>query len=308
MAELLLYLALLIVGLFFLIKSSVIFTDSSKQIGKALRMPQFIIGLTIVALGTSTPELIVGLVSTLRNQTSIVVGTVIGSNIANILLILGISAIVAKTLTVQSKNYSIDIFFFASSALLLSVFMLDTKISLLEVIISLSLLIVYLYYDQRKVREIEKDKELKPLKAKYFLTLGLSILVLYFSAELVVKAITSISTALGISQAIVAVSSIAIGTSLPELTVTINAILQKNQALAVGNIVGSNIFNTLLVVGVAGLFKPLTVEPVMITIGIPFLLLSTLLFMTVFFMRQIKRWHGIMFLAIYAFFLVLLYF
>jgi len=309
---------LFIMSLAVLLKSADYFTTTAEKIGIHFKMPPFIIGVTIIAFGTSLPEVATSIASVLSNSSEIVIGNVVGSNLANILLILGITAIVGKHLVVDKDIIKIDLPILLGSTILLFLITLDGKITYIDGSLSLLILISYLLYNVRAGRKLE-DKELKELskkkkeerekkakerlKIKYPLILLGSGIFLAFSANWAIKSVIELSTIFDIGKDVIAISAIAIGTSLPELAVSVIAAKKGKADLAIGNVTGSNIFNNLGVIGIPSLFGTLTIPSNIISFSIPLLLLVTILYIFSTMDKEITKWEGMTLLLLYIAFM-----
>ncbi|MBC8500249.1 MAG: calcium/sodium antiporter [Nanoarchaeota archaeon] len=305
MEPLLLWILVLVIALYILIKSADYFTEFAEKIGLLIGMSPFLIGLTIVAFGTSAPELATSIASVFRNSPEIVLGNVIGSNIANILLVLGIAVLIAGRIHLKFKFNKFDKMLLAASALLLLFFGIDGSIGSFESGILLLLYVIYIasIVISHKQNKIKKSS----LRLQPFILLIFSGLVLYTSAELAVKSVINISGLIGLGKEIIAASVIAFGTSLPELVVSVTAVRKGKHGIAVGNILGSNIFNTLVVVSISGFLVSLPVTHMMASLGMIVMVLATFLFL--FFVRNNKvgKWEGVVMLLIYLFFIFKLF-
>ncbi|MCD6442043.1 calcium/sodium antiporter [bacterium] len=299
-----------IFSLTLLVKSADWLIESGEKIGLALKIPPFIIGVTIIAIGTSLPELASSLAAVIKGQTELVVANVIGSNIANILLIIGISSLFAKTLIVKRDLIDLD------SPLLIAVtgiflfVVWDKKIVLAEGLLLIAAFVVYLLYtifqkrDKIKKPKLDIDKKGKQIDKKVFAFLVLGIVGLLLAANYTIDSMVKIAEIFKIPSSLIAVTALAIGTSLPELVVSAKAAFKKRYEIALGNIFGSNIFNILLVAGVPSLIKPLIVEEPIFVVGIPFLVLATLIFVISGISKKIHFWEGLMYILIYILFIL----
>jgi cation:H+ antiporter len=329
---LILWILIFILSLVLLVKSADWFVESSEKIGLALKISPFIIGVTIVAIGTSFPELASSIAAVLKGASEIVTANVIGSNIANILLIVGISAIAARTLIVKRSLIDLDAPLLATATGLFIFIMWDKEIVFGEGILLLLAFIVYLLYTifQRReevltpelievlpggmeikvlpsrVERRRKEIKEKPSKLNFriFLFLILGITGLAIGANYTIESVLKISDFLKISTALIAITAIAVGTSLPELAVSVQAALKKKHEIVLGNIFGSNVFNILIVAGIPALIKPLAIDNLTFLIGLPFLVIATLLFVITGISRRIHIWEGAMYLLIYILFIV----
>jgi cation:H+ antiporter len=295
-----------------LIKSADIFTTNSSRLGRILKVPQFIIGVSIVALGTSFPELMTSIIATMEGYSSIVAANVTGSNIANILLVGGVTAMYAKTIAVEKSLVRLDLPILGTITALLIVTLYDGRFTWIEGLIMFSTYIVYIAYNWdehrlSKIKNLEERIENKldtgKVTPKLIGMLLLSTVGIYFGADFTITSITNLSTLLGLAPAAIAVSAVAIGTSLPELVVSIKAAQQKNYEMIIGNIIGSNILNSTIVMAVPTLFGELSVTSEVITIAIPFLIIATVLFAFSGIERKIFSFEGALYGILYFVFI-----
>lgn len=292
-----------VVALLMLLKSSDWFIESAEKLGKTLGIPAFIIGLTVIAFGTSLPELVSSLVAVFKGSSEIVVGNVVGSNISNLLLIIGITAMVGKSISTTYDIGKVDLPMLAGSAFLLFLMLIDGKFSIGDTIVCLLGLGVYLAYvfstEREEDTEGNQGKENIP---KLLGLLALSGVAIYFAATFTVDSIIEIARMLKIGEEIVAVTAVALGTSLPELVVCLSAVKSGNSEMAIGNVIGSNIFNTFCVMGIPSLFGTLVVPGSIITLSLPIMLFATLLFIFMLQDKKIDRWEGGLLLLFYVLF------
>lgn len=304
---LLFWLIIFILSLAILVKSADYFLLFSEKIGRALRIPAFILGIILVSIGTSLPELISSLVAAFKNVTEIVPANIVGSNIFNILCIIGLSSIFAKKIVLERDLINIDLPLLASfTSLLVVITAWDGKITLGEGLVSLLAFLVYLHYAyQDRQREIDeaKEKNKEKLTLTTFLGLLLSGLFIYLGAQYTIKSTIKISELTGIGTSIISLIAIAAGTSLPELIVSVRAAMLGKFEISLGNIIGSNIFNGSLIIGVSSLVRPLIVTPDVLNIGLPFLIIATILFVFSGISKKIHNWEGALLLLIYIVFL-----
>jgi len=312
MIDLLLWIGIFIVSLLVLIKASGYFTDSAEKIGIFFGIPAFIVGVTIVSIGTSLPELVSSIFAVIRNSPEIVAGNVVGSNIANILLVLGIAAIVGKRLKITYEISHIDMPFLVGSAFLLVVTLWDGLFTLPEALLCILTLIIYLLHTitvEKKHKDVEIKKEMKgALKKRKFelqtyIILILSGFFIYLGAKYIIEAVIKLSGLLNIGTEIIAVSAVALGTSLPELMVTIVAARKGKPEIAIGNVLGSNIFNTFAVMGIPALIGTLIIPSTILSFSLPVMLIATLLFFFVTLEKEVTRWEGWMLIIFYVFFI-----
>ena len=312
MIDLLLWIGIFLVSLIVLIKASDYFTDSAEKIGIFFGIPAFIVGVTIVSIGTSMPELVSSIFAVLRNSPEIVVGNVVGSNIANILLVLGLAAIVGKKLKITYELSHVDLPFLVGSAFFLLITLWDGFFTLPEALLCLITLVIYLLYTintEKKHKDVDIKKEMKgalkkrKLELKTYIILILSGFFIYISAKYTVEAVIKLSGLLNIGTEIIAVSAVALGTSLPELMVTVVAAKKGKPEIAIGNILGSNIFNTFAVMGIPALIGTLIIPSTILTFSLPIMLIATLLFFFVTLGKEVTSWEGWMLIIFYVFFI-----
>lgn len=257
----------LILGFWGLIKGADIFVDSASQIAAKLNVPLIVIGLTIVAFGTSAPEAAISITSAFQNNAGIAVGNVVGSNIMNILLILGISALICK-LPVKKNTFRYEIPFVAAiTAIMLVLGIIGGSIDRLDGVILAVLFAAFMVYLIRLAKSGDSsyaddvpdiDKNVSIPKMILFVILGLAMIVL--GSDFTVSGATKIAEIAGLDDRIIGLTIVAFGTSLPELVTCIQAARKNKVDIAIGNIIGSNIFNILFVVGISALVSPSAIE------------------------------------------------
>ena len=278
-AGIIIQVVLLLVGFVFLIKGSDFFVDGASSIASLLKIPTIIVGLTIVALGTSAPEAAVSITSSLTGSNALAVSNVIGSNLFNMLMVIGISALLSN-LVMEKSVLEKDLPFLVGITLLWAIFIvIGWDITNLEGIILLIILVVYisfLVYNTRKsgeAKEVEEPKFTLP-KSIIFILVGLAGIVL--GGDLVVDSASAIAIALGMSETLVGLTIVAIGTSLPELVTSITALKKGENQLVIGNVIGSNIFNILFVLGASSAISAIPLDSSML-IDVVFMLAVTVL-------------------------------
>ena len=260
----LLYSVLLLVGFLILFKSADQFVIGAVATAKNLNISPMIVGLTIVALGTSAPEIFVAAASSLRGEPTLAVGNAVGSNIANLGMVMGVTALLVP-LPFKQDVLKHDLPILGFVTLAAGYVLIDSKLSLVDgliLIFGLALFLLRIAMDNKltdpaqilEIADIEEIPEL-PL-AKAALILVLSLLFLLLSAELLVYAVVAIAESMGVSELLIGLTVIAVGTSLPELVVSVTSALKGQTDLAIGNIIGSNIFNILAVLSIPGLLAP----------------------------------------------------
>lgn len=258
--EMLIQLGILAIGFVMLVKGSDWFVDGASSIATKFGIPQLVIGLTIVAMGTSAPEAAVSITAAFHGNADITIGNIVGSNILNILIILGICSLISP-MVVQKSSILVDIPVTIAITLVLLWLGWDGTISRVDGIILQVLFFSYLAYlfismkkNKNASDSCEVPKEMPVVKSLIFLVVGLVVIVL--GSRFAVDAASAIARILGLSERFIGLTIVALGTSLPELFTSAMAALKKNSDIAIGNIVGSNIFNILMVVGLSGLIVP----------------------------------------------------
>ncbi|MBQ6098725.1 MAG: calcium/sodium antiporter [Methanobrevibacter sp.] len=279
-ASIIIQFVLLIVGFVFLIKGSDFFVDGASSIASILKIPTIIVGLTIVAFGTSAPEAAVSITSSLTGSNAMAVSNVIGSNLFNMLMVIGICALLGDLL-IEKNVLEKDLPFLVAITVLFGVFIfLGWNISSIEGIILLIILIGYIIYLIRSTKNsnnanyVEKPKLTLP-KSIIFIVIGLAGIIL--GGDLVVNSASDIAIAFGMSETLVGLTIVAIGTSLPELVTSLTALKKGENQLVIGNVIGSNIFNILFVLGASSAISAITLSSQML-IDVCFMVFVTVLF------------------------------
>jgi len=293
---------LFVVSLTALVIASDWFIGSAEKIGTYMGIPSFIIGVTIVAFGTSLPELAASIAAVTSGTSEIVVGNVIGSNITNILLVLGLSAFVAGKMKIDFDVMDIDMPLLFGSAFLLYFALYDLQFTLIEAAIFIIALIVFLLNSFTGKKTDDEDKGDKP-DAKTYVMLVLGAALVYFGATYTIKAMTEIANVMAIDPHIIALGAVALGTSLPEVVVSVKAAKAGNHGMAIGNVLGSNMFNTFAVMSIPRFFGDLKIPEETLTFDTPFMLAATILFGMICLTRKISKWEGAMLIIFYLFFL-----
>ncbi len=301
---------LFVVGFVLLIKGADWLVDGASSIARKLKISNIVIGLTIVAFGTSAPELIVNIMASIRGSSDIAIGNVVGSNISNILLILGISAIIFPLAVKKGTVFKeIPLSLLAVLALwfMANDILLDGAsaniLSMIDGAIFLLFFIIFLYYTfgiSKATGQEEKVKELKVGTSVFMVFLGIAALTI--GGNWIVNGAILIAKQLGISEALIGLTIVAIGTSLPELATSAMAAYKKNPDIAMGNVVGSNIFNIFWILGVSALIHPISFTSIM-NFDIYFLVFTTALLFTVMFIGKkhiLERWQGVLFILTYV--------
>ncbi len=302
MSSIILWFLALIASLTFLIKSADLFTEYSERLGIRLGISSLIIGATIVAIGTSLPELLSSLFALQAGETSFVVDNIVGSNIANALLILGIGGLVARGLRAKVSLINIELPFFFMSMALFSYFAMDQGISRAEGFVLILFLVVFMVYQLfQKGGKLKEEERSSESVGKLLIVIVLSAIVLSFSAKYLVTSVLTLSELLGISSSILTITVVAFGTSLPEIITSVSAIRMGNPNIAIGNVLGSNTFNLLLIGGIPAIIHPLTISPETFSVGLPFFIIATFIAIFALYDDRVDPWEG---LAMVFFYLV----
>ncbi|MEM7022706.1 MAG: calcium/sodium antiporter [Pseudomonadota bacterium] len=307
--DLLLWCAILVVSLGVLVKGSDWFTSAAERIGLALGMPAFMVGVTIVAVGTSLPEMISSVLAVIRDASEIVAGNVVGSNIANLLLVLALAAIVDGHIRMKFELVNVDLPFLMGSTCFLALVLWDGSVGRFEGIMCLAGLGIYLWYALRGRPPLEATSPGTPRTegrvrwVRTSLILVGSAGLIYVGADFTVKSVIEIADIIGIGPELIAASAIALGTSLPEVAVTITAARRGQSEIAVGNVLGSNIFNAFAVVGVSALVGPLTVPQSIVGFALPVLAVATVLAFVMIMEKEITKWEGWLLILFYIYFI-----
>ena len=304
-------------GFYLLIKGADILVEGASSLAKRLKVSDLVIGLTIVALGTSAPELAVNISASYKGQTGIAISNVLGSNIANILLILGVSSII-RNVTVKENTVWKEIPFSLLAAIIVFLqandvfFGAGTKnqISRNDGLEMLAFFIIFLYYifSIAKEENIFEDEipKLQLSLGKSILYIIVGLILLPLGSDWVVNGAVRVAKFFGISEAYIGLTIVAIGTSLPEMATSIVAAYKKNSDISIGNVVGSNIFNVFLILGISSVIRPLEFSTKNNVDVVMTVLASLILFFSLFVGKkhEVERSQGILFLLIYIIYLI----
>jgi cation:H+ antiporter len=322
----LLSIAAVIVGIILLIWSADRFVDGASGLARNMGLAPLLVGMLVVGFGTSAPEMLVSSVAALQGNGSLGIGNAIGSNITNIALVLGVTAIITK-LPVQSRIVKIELPLVLGSGVLAYILLFNQYLSRIDGIILFTTLILVMTYltrlSMRLYRESPTNDEPlvsnvydelppeMPLKSAIIWTM-IGLVLLITSSNVLVWGAVNIAQAFGVSDLIIGLTIIAIGTSLPELAASITSAKKGETDLAVGNVVGSNLFNTLGVIALPGLLHPDTLPPEALTRDFPIMLGTTLLLLIFgigcWHRYVLNRWKGFVLLGIFIAYEILLYF
>ncbi len=292
---------LFVLGLVALFFGGEYLVRGATAIAKHFRLSPMVIGLTIVGFGTSAPELLVSVQAAMAGQPAIAIGNVLGSNIANILLILGVSAVIAPLLIPVRKIWR-DLGFMLLATAAIWFMLLDGTVTRLEGMLLIGGLIVFLAtaFLSGKVEVDEADLGDVPQWKAWAMTLG-GLVVLVIGARLLVDSSTEIARAFGISEAVIGLTIVAVGTSLPELATSVIAAIRKQTEIAVGNVVGSNIFNIFGILGITALIAPIPADPRFAAVDMPWVAGTAIgLTLLAFVLGGLPRIAGALLLAAYA--------
>ena len=285
----------IIAGVFLVLWGADRMTDGAVSIAQRLNIPQIVIGLTIVAMGTSMPEFCVSLVSALKGTPDLAVGNVVGSNIFNVLLIVGVAALVAPMI-ISRSTVKKDIPWAVFSAIILSAMCLDHDISRIDALILTIGIIAFMIYTLRAAKkgEVEQEegekKDYKPIVAVGLVLLGMACLI--FGSNLFVDGATYVAYRYGVRQSVVGLTIVAGGTSLPELATSVVAAYKGRSALAIGNVIGSNVFNILLILGLTAVVHPLRIMGITIVDLMMMLVSVGLLWLFAYTKLSVSRREG----------------
>lgn len=297
---------LLAVGFIMLIKGADWFVDGASKIADRFGIPQLVIGLTIVAMGTSAPEAAVSITSALKGNAGITIGNVVGSNIMNVLVILGLTAVI-RAIAVKKSTIRYEIPFTIGITVVLAVLGLaDNTVSRLDGVILWVLMIIYLLYLLRMAKKgqdvLEDVPELtkKDTLPRMILSILIGGALIVWGADVTVDAATELALIFGMSDRLIGLTIVAFGTSLPELVTSVTAAVKGKADIAVGNIVGSNIFNILFVVGTTALITPVVYSANFLVDSIVAVVTMVLLLICVLPKKKLGRLGGVVMLAGYA--------
>ena len=295
---------LLVLGFILLLKGADWFVDGASNIASRFGIPQLIIGLTIVAMGTSLPEAFVSITAALKSNAAITIGNVVGSNILNVGIILGVTALI-RSLHIQNSTIKYEMPFMMLVTLVLILQGIDNTISRFDGIVLWLFFLGYLYYIFKMSKNQMEETEIKKTNP-LFIPLGLICLMV--GSNLAVDAATNIAISLGVSQRFIGLTIVALGTSLPELVTSVTAARKGNADIAIGNIIGSNIFNILFVVGSSALITPVPFESHFVIDSFVAILIGLVLYICTKKTRVLDKKAGILLLITYSiYFIYLLY-
>ena len=302
---------ILTAGLILLCVGSSLLVEGAASTAVMFAVRPVIVGLTIVSFATSAPELLVSLVAAVKGSGGISIGNILGSNVINISLVLGISAII-KPVTIKKQIVKIEIPYMILISCIFWLLCMDSKIGKSDGFILIFLLIVFLVYgvitakDKNSVKDLAKPSPVAIFKNIIFIILG--IVMLAYGANFVVQEAIIIAQQIGLSQTFIGISVVAFGTSLPELATSAVAAAKGESDISVGNVVGSNLFNICLVMGVVGIFNPMSIDSNLHFFQFPFMLFICFFLGLVAFMNQgIGKKIGFLFIILFFVYIFISY-
>lgn len=295
----------LVVALTLIVLGAMLLTDGSVALARRMHIPEFIVGLTVVAVGTSMPEMAVSMISAVEGHGDMAIGNVVGSNIANTLLILGVCAIFSPVLFTRS-NVRRDVpLNLGVSLILLLVAYTSAAINRIEgvllLVVYVAMMLYSIFKDRKAMAEQEQSaEEMSSLRILVWIVAGLAGLI--YGGDLFVDSATNIAKALGVSEAVIAISLVAVGTSLPELAASLASIFKGSPSMALGNVIGSNIANILLILGACSTVTPLVMSGVSMTDIYVVVASAAVLMLSALFIgdKRITRIEGLLFLIFYV--------
>jgi len=299
----------LVIALFALVRGSGLFVTGAKQVGASLGMSQFTIGVLIIGFGTSLPEFASSVAAAIQGSTEIVVANAVGSNITNILLIVGMLAVVGGGVIIKRDLIKTELpVFFISTTLFVAV-VFDGSVDRIEALLLLGTFASYVWYlfvdsGGDDSAESAQASGRPDLEKKSILLIIIGVAAVVAGAHFTVEMVVNIATALKVPLGLVSIGAIALGTSLPELFVSLRSIKDGEAEMAIGNIFGSNAFNMLIVVSVPALITPLVADEVVMDLGLKILMVASLIFFVLGLARHVMRWEGMMMLLFFLFFVV----
>ncbi len=302
--DILMYVAIFVVSLAALLKGADFFVESAEKIGLSFGISPFVIGATIVGFGTSLPELASSIAAVYAGASEMIVGNVIGSNVFNIAAALALVAIVSGNVKIEKDIMTNDIPMLVFSAMLMYFVLADFHISIFEAFILIGGVAIFLFYTLKDDEDkVDKDKRPKAI-GKDYLMLLIGVVMVYYGAVYTIEAVVFFAEKMNVSTHLIGLTVVAFGTSLPEIVVSLAAARQGNASMAVGNVLGSNIFNTFAVLGIPRLFGPIEINHEIMKFSMPFMVALTVLLGIISISKRITRWEGLLLLLAFAFYVV----
>ena len=295
----------LLLGIVFLLVGGDLLVKSSAALASKLNVSPFLIGITVVSFGTSAPELLVSLNAALQGSTGIAMGNVIGSNIANIALVLGLTILI-RPINLESKRYLFSWLIMFISSVMFYGFSMDGVIDPIDGLFFIAGLILFISlsirYRHSSIDEEEIEERINTRLIPLYFILG--AVGLYFGSEFLVANSVIIAKYFGLSEFVIGITIVALGTSLPELVTSVIAILKGQSSISIGNLIGSNIFNVFAVLGITSLVRPLDADASLLISDLPIMLGVTLLLgLFLFISRKLRRIEGVLLIGIYLIYL-----
>ena len=302
----LLNIVFIIVGIVLVVWGANMLTDGSVAVAERMQIPQIVIGLTIVAMGTSMPEFCVSMVSALKGSSGLAIGNIVGSNTFNEMFTVGCAAVVTP-ITILKSTVKKDVPFAIIASVALLLMCMDGFISRLDAVILLVLFAVFMFFTLRGVKDNKENEEnigkkMSTWKAALFIVLGLAALI--GGSDVFVNGATAVASSLGVSEAVIGLTIVACGTSLPELATSVVAARKGNSGIAIGNVLGSNVFNILAILGITGVICPMPMSGItmfdlaVMTMGM------VLLWLFSFTKYKIERWEGVALIVVFVGYMV----
>ena len=300
--------AMLVVGFLLLIKGADFFVEGSAAVAKKFKIPSVIIGLTIVALGTSAPELAVSLTASIRNANELAISNVVGSNIFNLLLICGLCGVISPLVVKKSIIKKEFPFAILTGILMLGLCYINMNLGRIDGIILMILFVLFIAYMIRVALKSknsgEQEAETETIKSmplfRALVYIGLGIAAIIYGSDMVVESASTIASLLGLSQNLIGLTIVAMGTSLPELVTSVVATRKNQLDIAVGNVIGSNIFNVLWIIGISSCISPMVVTMENVIDLIILAVVSIISYLFVIRDHTINRWEGATMILMYA--------
>ena len=303
---------ILILGLALLFIGSTLLVEGAASTAIMFAVRPVIIGLTIVSFATSAPELLVSLVAAVKGSGGISIGNILGSNVINIALVLGISSVI-RPVVIKKQIIKTEIPYMFFISFIFWLLCLDSKIGRLDGIVLISLLIIFLIYSITTAKDksnpivLAKPSNINILKNFFYIVIG--IVMLSYGANFVVQEAIVMAEKIGLSQTFIGISIVALGTSLPELATSAVAAAKGESDISVGNVVGSNLFNICLVMGIVGLFNPMTIDKTLHYFQFPFMMfICIVLWLIAYFNQGISKKTGYFFITLFIIYILISYF
>jgi len=279
------------------------FTQSAEKIGYWLKLPPFVIGIFIIGIGTSLPELVSGILAVIQGNSEILPGNVVGASISNLLLVTGFAIVLnRKEVILNSKQINIDLHFLVGAAFLFLIVSYDGVIDFTEGFFALLLYVFYSFYLLKGEKEVSDAPEINT-PWTHFLILIVAGVGIYFGANYTISSLTDISVILGIPSEIIALTVLSIGTTLPEIAVNVQAVRKGKVEMAVGSILGSCVFNITVIPAVSSFFGDITVPTTLLSFSIPVFVGAVLFFYLLIKDKKMSLYEGMLFILIYFLFI-----